>query len=116
MIADLVTLKGPMLDKSKYRRNIVYILCASVPAGIVGVLFEDFISEKFGSLVIVGITLMITGVLLVLGDALGKNNKKEIEELGPKKAFIIGIFQNVCNNPWYFKIRFYNCRRTSFRA
>lgn len=99
MLADIITLKGPMLDKSKYRRYIVYILCASVPAGIVGVLFEDFISEKFGSLVIVGITLMITGVLLVLGDALGKNNSKHIEALGPKKSFIIGIFQMFAITP-----------------
>ncbi|WP_290776240.1 undecaprenyl-diphosphate phosphatase, partial [Anaerofustis sp.] len=99
MIGDLVTLKGPNLDKSKYRRYIVYILVASVPAGIVGVLFEDFISEKFGSLIVVAIMLLITGVLLVLGDVLGKRNTKEIQQLGPKKSFIIGIFQMFAITP-----------------
>lgn len=99
MIGDLVTLKGPNLDKSKYRRYIVYILVASVPAGIVGVLFEDFISEKFGSLIVVAIMLLITGVLLVLGDLLGKRNTKEIQQLGPKKSFIIGIFQMFAITP-----------------
>lgn len=99
MIFDLITLKGPLLDKSKYRRYIVYIICASVPAGIVGVLFEDFISEKFGSLIIVGFTLLITGVLLVLGDVMGKANNGHIEQLGPVKAFIIGIFQMFAITP-----------------
>lgn len=99
MIGDLVTLKGANLGKSKYRRYIVYILAASVPAGIVGVLFEDFISEKFGSLIVVAIMLLITGVLLVLGDVLGKRNTKEIQQLGPKKSFIIGIFQMFAITP-----------------
>lgn len=99
MIGDLVTLKGANLDKSKYRRYIVYILVASIPAGIVGVLFEDFISEKFGSLIVVAIMLLITGVLLVLGDVLGKRNTKEIQQLGPKKSFIIGIFQMFAITP-----------------
>ena len=99
MLADLITLKGPCFEKSKYRKYIVYILMASIPAGIVGVLFEDFISEKFGSIIIVGFTLLITGVLLVLGDALGKNNRGHIENVGAEKAFIIGIFQMFAITP-----------------
>ncbi|MCR2032266.1 undecaprenyl-diphosphatase UppP [Anaerofustis stercorihominis] len=99
MLADLITLKGPCFEKSKYRKYIVYILMASIPAGIVGVLFEDFISEKFGSIIIVGFTLLITGVLLVLGDALGKNNRGHIENVGAGKAFIIGIFQMFAITP-----------------
>ena len=99
MLADLITLKGPCFEKSKYRKYIVYILMASIPAGIVGVLFEDFISEKFGSIIIVGFTLLITGVLLVLGDAIGKNNRGHIENVGAGKAFIIGIFQMFAITP-----------------
>ena len=99
MLADLITLKGPCFEKSKYRKYIVYILMASIPAGIVGVLFEDFISEKFGSIIIVGFTLLITGVLLVLGDALGKNNRGHKENVGAEKAFIIGIFQMFAITP-----------------
>ncbi|WP_302826560.1 undecaprenyl-diphosphate phosphatase, partial [Anaerofustis stercorihominis] len=99
MLADLITLKGPCFEKSKYRKYIVYILMASIPAGIVGVLFEDFISEKFGSIIIVGFTLLITGVLLVLGDALGKNNRGHIENVGAGKAFLIGVFQMFAITP-----------------
>jgi len=99
MLFDLITLKGPGFEKSKYRKYIVYILMASIPAGIVGVLFEDFISEKFGSLIVVGFTLLVTGFLLLLGDTLGKRNRKPIEELGPLKSFLVGIFQMFAITP-----------------
>lgn len=99
MLFDIIRFKGAQLDKSKYRRYIWYIIIASVPAGIVGVLFDDIISAVFGSLTVVSITLLITGVLLILGDQLGRNNEKSIEDIGPLDAFLTGFFQMVAITP-----------------
>lgn len=93
MIGDLFKERSLCLEKSKYRKYILYILVASIPAGIVGVLFEDVIESIFSSLFVVAITLAVTGVLLILGDRLGKRNKRKIEELGYRTSFFIGIFQ-----------------------
>ncbi len=93
MLADLITFKGLRLNKSKYRRYIILIIIASVPAGIVGVLFDDFISDLFSSVIVVSITLIITGFLLLIGDSIGKGNQKKIEQMSPLQSFMTGIFQ-----------------------
>lgn len=93
MIFDLIRLKELNLKKSKYRYYIVYIIIATIPAAIVGFLFDDFISEAFSSIHMVSITLFITGFILLFGEKIGKNNKGVIEKLGAGKSVIVGLFQ-----------------------
>ncbi len=93
MLFDLVTFKGLCLDKSKYRRYIIYVIIGCIPAGIVGVLFDDYIETAFSSLLVVGCMLIITGGILILGERVGKNNTLPLEKCGPLKAFITGLFQ-----------------------
>ncbi len=99
MLFDLIRLKGLQLDKSKYRYYIVYIIIATIPATIVGVLFDDYISAAFSSIYLVSFTLFITGIILFFGEKLGKNNQGTIEKLGPGRSFIIGLFQMVAITP-----------------
>lgn len=93
MIGDLFAKRSLCLDKSKYRKYIVYILVASVPAGIIGVLFEDAIDSVFSSVAVVSVTLLITGILLILGEKVGKRNRRKIEDLGYRTSFFVGLFQ-----------------------
>ena len=93
MLGDIFTFKGANLKKSKYRYYIVYIIVASIPAGIVGVLFQDFFEAAFNSIYVVCITLFFTGLILVIGERVGRNNTLLLEEIGPIKSFIVGICQ-----------------------
>ena len=45
-------------------RFIVYLIIATIPAGIVGVLFDDVIAEHLKGIKTIGITLLITGIAL----------------------------------------------------
>lgn len=67
------------------------ILIGSVPAGILGVLFKDFIEEKLGNIKILGIAFIITAIILFLVRKLNGNKKdKDITYID---ALIIGLFQ-----------------------
>src|SRR5699024_2963716 len=45
---------------------VLLLLVASIPAGIIGILFQDAISNQLSSIRVVGITLIITGICLWL--------------------------------------------------
>lgn len=93
MIADLVKEKSLLIKKDKYRMYVALLFIASIPAGILGVLFGDVIEKIFASVIIVAVMLLVTGVLLTIGEKMGKRNVKPIEKLGFKNALIVGLFQ-----------------------
>lgn len=69
-----------------------------LPAGVIGFLLDDYISEYFlGNVVIVAVTLIFYGVELVLIERYYFDNKQvaidSFEKLSYKTAFIIGFFQ-----------------------
>ena len=67
------------------------ILIGSIPAGIAGVLFKDFIEEKLGNIKILGIAFIITAVILFLVRKL--NGNKKDNDITYIDAIIIGLFQ-----------------------
>ncbi|MDR2520185.1 MAG: undecaprenyl-diphosphate phosphatase [Eubacteriaceae bacterium] len=93
MCWDIARLRGPRLASSKYRFYILYIIIASVPAGIVGVLFNDAVESAFSSIYIVTVSFYASALILLVGDRMGRGNKGVIEKMGPLRAFAVGIFQ-----------------------
>lgn len=67
------------------------IIIGSIPAGIVGFLFKDFIEEKLGNVKILGVAFIITAVLLFLVRKL--NGSKKDKDITYTDALIIGLFQ-----------------------
>lgn len=75
---------------------IVYILVSMIPAAIVGIVFEEQITQLFdGQVLLVGFMLIITSILLFIADY-AKNTTKSV---GPVDAFIIGIAQAIAILP-----------------
>ena len=71
-------------------RMSVLILLGSVPAGLVGILFDDRIEAQFSNVLLVGITLLVTGALLLST----RFARPEADAaLGPGRALIIGVAQ-----------------------
>ncbi|WP_243291406.1 undecaprenyl-diphosphate phosphatase [Bacillus sp. FJAT-47783] len=77
---------------------IVYLVIATIPAGVFGVLFDDMIENLISEGVqIVGITLIITGIALYLIRNL--KGKKNDGDLSVKDALIVGLAQAVALIP-----------------
>ncbi len=70
-----------------------YIIVASIPGGVAGLLLDDFIESKVrGNVLIIALTLTIMGVVLYFVDKKCKT-KTDIEEISLKQAFLIGVGQ-----------------------
>jgi undecaprenyl-diphosphatase len=68
------------------------LIVGTIPAAFSGLLIEEFLEQHLTSNLTIGISLIITGVLLFLSDNLKKTDYS-IKQIGIKKAFFIGIFQ-----------------------
>lgn len=72
------------------------ILVACVPAGIIGILFDDKIDEIFYNPYVVSVTLIIYGVAFILIEIRNRNKEFKITDVNAmtfKTALIIGLFQ-----------------------
>ena len=103
-----VYVKKNNADRSLPDKKVVYsldknrlmllkkIFVACVPAGIIGVLFDDFLNEKFYNFTTVAIMLILYGILFIVAEKTLTNNPPRINNLGKisiKEAVFIGIFQ-----------------------
>ena len=83
----------------KYEINYKYawlIVIGTIPAGIVGILAKDVI-ESISSVKIVGVSLLITAIMLFLvKDIKGEKEKKDMTF---KDALVIGLFQVIALFP-----------------
>lgn len=72
------------------------ILVASIPAGVIGVLFDDVFNELFYNPTTVAIMLILFGVIFIVVEdrSRGKRFKiNDISEITYYTAFLIGVFQ-----------------------
>lgn len=87
--------KNPSYKKDfKY---LFYIVVATIPAGVIGVLYGDFIGEKLKGLHVIGITLIITGIALwIIRNLRGRKGDSSITF---KDAIVIGCAQAIALIP-----------------
>ena len=81
------------------KKEILAIIVASIPAGIVGLFFESSVEKAFSSLFIVGVFLMISGILNFITEYKLKNQKVVKNEVGLKEALLFGLFQAIAVLP-----------------
>lgn len=82
--------------KSDYQ-FIFLLIIATIPTGVIGLLFEDYISNKLSSVTIVGFTLLITGIALWMIRNL--RGQKSDKDMTIRDAIIIGLAQSVALVP-----------------
>ena len=74
----------------------IKVLIGSIPAGIVGVLLNDFIEAKLGSELVIAATLIIYGVLFIVVENYQKGRKPRVTEMSQLTVpmiLFIGVFQ-----------------------
>ena len=96
-LVGLYKIKG---QTSSRKFNLGHVIVGIIPAGIFGVLFEDFIDENlfFTSTVIVG--LILGAILMIVADKFAPKRPavKTLDDLSYGKAFKIGLIQ--CLSLW----------------
>lgn len=80
----------------------VKVVIASIPAGVVGVLFNDFIEERFNNSYVVATMLIVVGVLFIVIENRHKGRKPQItkiSQMGVPVLIWIGVFQMLAMIP-----------------
>lgn len=75
-----------------------YIVVGSIPVALVGLPFEGFFADVFGSPRTAAALLLVTAVLLVLGERM-LSGKKEITNMTWTDAIVVGLFQVIALFP-----------------
>lgn len=72
------------------------VIIGVLPAGIIGVFFDDWFDEHFYNYIMVAVMLIVYGVLFIMVENRNKDKVSRINsfnDLSYKMAFLIGIFQ-----------------------
>lgn len=72
------------------------VLVSCIPAGIIGVLFDDKIDAMFYNYIVVAITLILYGILFIVIENKNKDKKPKynsLKDITYSIALIIGLFQ-----------------------
>ncbi|MFD2445183.1 undecaprenyl-diphosphate phosphatase [Bacillus sp. CGMCC 1.16607] len=87
-------------DQPQGRLKLTQVIVGLIPAGVLGVLFEDYIDENLFSTKTVLIGLVLGAVLMIVADYFsGKKVKVQtVDQITYKQAFTIGLIQ--CFSLW----------------
>ncbi|MDF9866993.1 undecaprenyl-diphosphatase [Bacilli bacterium PM5-3] len=94
----LNTLKPQNLKPGEVGFNFwAKIAIAVVPAGIIGLLFDDIIEAKFMNSFTVSLALIVGAILMIICENKFRKNAKtdDIDKITYKQAFIVGAFQTL---------------------
>lgn len=88
--------KKTTLEKKQTINLWCKVIVACIPAGIIGILFDDIINKIFYNYIVVSIMLIIYGILFIWIENINKNKRPKINNLKNltyKTALVIGMFQ-----------------------
>lgn len=82
------------------RLKLSQVIVGLIPAGVLGLLFEDYIDEHLFSTETVLIGLVIGAVLMIVADVFGpiRPKTRSVDEITYKQALIVGLVQ--CFSLW----------------
>lgn len=92
-LKDLIT--GNFKEEFKnnqYKRLSWLLILGTIPVGLIGILFNDYIENAFNNIPLVACFLIITGFILLIAEKISSGTK-DIEHTGIKDALLIGIGQ-----------------------
>lgn len=74
--------------KSPAGKTTIHLVVATIPAAVIGYLFNDYFETLFENIPLIGAALIATGILLLLASKTRGRN-----EIGLKEAVVIGLAQ-----------------------
>ena len=98
LLSILVVYRRDLIPVLKDRRLLSLIVLATIPVGIIGLLFKDVVEAAFNTPLLAGCALIVTALFLLVGRHL-QQKKSETIENSPLSAGLIGIFQAIAIVP-----------------
>jgi undecaprenyl-diphosphatase len=91
----------PTVKARAMRRLGLWLVVATIPAALAGVLLKGFFESLFASTTAVGAFMMLTGVLMLIADLVLRRQagRRTVSSLGLIDAFVIGVFQALAIAP-----------------
>lgn len=91
----ILSIKELSLKQDPYRKLAWLIVIATMPAAAAGFLFKGFFEKFFSKPQLVALLLLVTGILLVFGEILGRKivDKRDLEKISLRDSLLVGIFQ-----------------------
>ncbi len=87
-------LVGNTLIKKETLTLYLKVIIAVIPAGVVGLLFDDWIDDHFYNAYTVAATLIIYGIAFIwIENRKSKPFKENLDDISFRTAFLIGVFQ-----------------------
>ena len=80
---------------SEYGRFVLLIIVATIPTGVIGLLYDNFLADNYQTLLIIGITFIV-GATLLFASKLGKESRTQISY---REALIMGVAQGAAIFP-----------------
>jgi undecaprenyl-diphosphatase len=94
----LRALRDPALRSHPDARMGWYIIVATIPIGILGLLFEDQIETGARNLTLVGIVLIVFALILYWADRVGARDR-DLHHLSTRDGLLIGLAQSLALIP-----------------
>jgi len=99
IIAVIIVLRKDIWEilKKPFQKVTLYIIIATIPAAVIGVLFNDKVEAVGSVLWMVGVCFLVTGVVLYFSDVISKSKseKRPLSEATLKDAVFTGCAQAV---------------------
>lgn len=81
-----------------YRKFVMLVIVSTIPTGIIGVVFNDAVTQAGEILLVPGLCLILTAILLSIADRV-KTGKKQAEDVSYSQAGLIGLAQGIATLP-----------------
>ena len=82
------------LKMLKNKNYLILLIIGTLPAAIIGFLFEDFIKNKVRSPIVVSTTLLLVAILMFIAEKVGKKERGD-DKLNLKDVLTIGFAQSL---------------------
>ena len=79
-------------EKSQEGKMFWYIVAATLPGGIIGLVLDKFVGDTLKQPIIIAIALIVMGIILYVVDKKAKSDTK-YEQMTFKQTFLIGLSQ-----------------------
>jgi undecaprenyl-diphosphatase len=98
VIKDILSGKGLQINKNTNRKLGVMIIAASIPTGIIAMLFNDLFAGLYNSLPAIGVSLLLTGCFLWQAERMNQKGKN-VGEAKYRDALFVGLCQGIAIIP-----------------
>lgn len=85
---------GDPATRGENRRLLLLLVIATIPAVILGFLFEHAVRNLFGAPAVAAAFLVVNGAMLLVGDWLGRRERERgLNQVSGAEAFVVGLWQ-----------------------